>query len=227
MFFFAAGISRSPAIAIAYVMRYLHLAVDDAYRYVKQRRPQISPNFNFLGQLFQYEQILSIPSTTDTPPQMKCVAIESPLNDRRRFVEINGSSNTDHRPNHVPRPKSLFPPMNSLSGRSSLPPPTCLTPKLTRPTNISFENSTVELFNSNCNELQEKQPSETPVSTSVDSIPTSEQTELINTCFPSIVSSEPWAKTPVLDATSETTAPAATTPRTPDVLSSSQELLAV
>lgn len=199
-------------------MRYLHLSVDDAYRYVKQRRPQISPNFNFLGQLSEYERILSIPSTANTVPQMKCIPIESPLNDRRRFVEINGSSNTDYQTNHVPRPKSLFPPMNGLSGRSSLPPPTSFTIKLTRPTNISFENSNVELINSTCNELKDKQPSETPVSTSADTIPTSEQTELINTCFPS---------TPIFDATSEITTTTTTTSTTPDVLSSTQEILAV
>ena len=202
-------------------MRYLHLSVDDAYRYVKQRRTQISPNFNFLGQLSEYERILSIPSTTNTTPPIKCVAIETPLNDRRRFVEINGSSNTNYQTNHVPRPKSLFPPMNGLSSRSSLPPPTCLTPKLTRPTNISFGNSTVELINSTCNELKDKQPSESSVPTSADTIPTSEQTELINTCFLSTLPSETWPTVPVFDATSETTT------RAPDVLSPSQEIFAV
>ncbi|KAL4658320.1 dual specificity protein phosphatase 16-like [Arapaima gigas] len=47
----AAGVSRSPALAVAYVMYRLGLGLDDAYRFVKERRPSISPNFNFLGQL--------------------------------------------------------------------------------------------------------------------------------------------------------------------------------
>ena len=188
---FSAGISRSPAIAIAYVMGYLHLSIDDAYRYVKQRRPQISPNFNFLGQLSEYERILSIPSTANTAPLIKCVAIDSPLNDRRRFVEINGSSNTNFPTNHVPRPKSLFVSMNNLSPRSSLPPPSGLSLKLTRPTNISLGSPSNRLINSTCNDSKDPQSaSETSVSNGADTSPTSEQTELINTCFPSTISSD-------------------------------------
>ena len=52
-----AGISRSPTLAIAYLMKHLCLKSDEAYRYVKERRQTISPNFNFLGQLYEYEKI--------------------------------------------------------------------------------------------------------------------------------------------------------------------------
>ncbi|XP_047144875.1 dual specificity protein phosphatase 16 [Hydra vulgaris] len=52
------GVSRSAAFAIAYVMKHLSLSLDNAYRYVKNKRPTISPNLNFMGQLMQYEEIL-------------------------------------------------------------------------------------------------------------------------------------------------------------------------
>ncbi|PAA66250.1 hypothetical protein BOX15_Mlig006006g1 [Macrostomum lignano] len=53
-----AGISRSPTVAIAYIMQHLGLSQDEAYRFVKARRPSISPNFNFLGQLLEFERLL-------------------------------------------------------------------------------------------------------------------------------------------------------------------------
>ncbi|XP_061567230.1 dual specificity protein phosphatase 8 [Cololabis saira] len=55
----AAGISRSPALAVAYVMYSRDLDLDQAYRFVKERRPSISPNFNFLGQLQHFQGALS------------------------------------------------------------------------------------------------------------------------------------------------------------------------
>ncbi|XP_071357443.1 dual specificity protein phosphatase 8 [Trachinotus anak] len=55
----AAGISRSPALAVAYIMYSLGMDLDQAYRFVKERRPSISPNFNFLGQLQHFQGTLS------------------------------------------------------------------------------------------------------------------------------------------------------------------------
>ncbi|XP_033969542.1 dual specificity protein phosphatase 8 [Trematomus bernacchii] len=55
----AAGISRSPALAVAYIMYSPGMDLDQAYRFVKERRPSISPNFNFLGQLQHFQRTLS------------------------------------------------------------------------------------------------------------------------------------------------------------------------
>lgn len=50
-----AGISRSPALVIAYLMAHSGLSLHDAYRWVKSKRSVISPNFAFLGQLCAFE----------------------------------------------------------------------------------------------------------------------------------------------------------------------------
>lgn len=64
-----AGISRSPSIAIAYVMCHLRMTSDEAYRYIKAKRPSISPNFNFLGQLQEYEKMLKIQNIIAFKPE--------------------------------------------------------------------------------------------------------------------------------------------------------------
>ncbi|KAF5402796.1 hypothetical protein PHET_03933 [Paragonimus heterotremus] len=50
-----AGVSRSPALVIAYLMAHSDLSLCEAYRLVKSKRSVISPNFGFLGQLFEFE----------------------------------------------------------------------------------------------------------------------------------------------------------------------------
>ncbi|NXD11334.1 DUS16 phosphatase, partial [Nothocercus nigrocapillus] len=57
-----AGISRSATIAIAYIMKRMDMSLDEAYRFVKEKRPTISPNFNFLGQLLDFERKIKSPS---------------------------------------------------------------------------------------------------------------------------------------------------------------------
>ncbi|XP_077989327.1 dual specificity protein phosphatase 7-like [Glandiceps talaboti] len=54
-----AGISRSVTVTVAYLMQKLALSLNDAYDYVKKRKANISPNFNFMGQLLDFESTLS------------------------------------------------------------------------------------------------------------------------------------------------------------------------
>ncbi|XP_017590662.1 PREDICTED: dual specificity protein phosphatase 5, partial [Corvus brachyrhynchos] len=65
-----AGISRSPTICMAYLMKTKKLRLDEAFDYIKQRRSLISPNFGFMGQLLQYES--EILSSTPSPPVASC-----------------------------------------------------------------------------------------------------------------------------------------------------------
>lgn len=61
-----AGISRSVTITVAYLMYSLSLSLNDAYDHVKRCKPNISPNFSFMGQLMDYERALRL--ERDTAP---------------------------------------------------------------------------------------------------------------------------------------------------------------
>lgn len=53
-----AGISRSPTIIVAYVMKYLKISFEDAFNLVKETRSTINPNAGFISQLKVYENYL-------------------------------------------------------------------------------------------------------------------------------------------------------------------------
>ena len=59
-----AGVSRSPTIAVAYLMKHYPMAMAEAYKFVKTRRSIISPNLNFMGQLWEFEQGLRMEPTS-------------------------------------------------------------------------------------------------------------------------------------------------------------------
>ncbi|XP_059535668.1 dual specificity protein phosphatase 5-like [Myotis daubentonii] len=63
-----AGISRSPTICMAYLMKTRQFRLKDAFDYIKQRSV-VSPNFGFMGQLLQYE--------TDILPSMPTPQVPS------------------------------------------------------------------------------------------------------------------------------------------------------
>lgn len=72
-----AGISRSATIAIAYIMKRMDMSLDEAYRFVKEKRPTISPNFNFLGQLLDFEKKIKNQSgQTGTLSKLKLLHME-------------------------------------------------------------------------------------------------------------------------------------------------------
>lgn len=161
--FLVAGISRSPALAVAYIMRHLNLPADDAYRYIKVRRSHISPNFNFLGQLYEYERSLtSTIKATTTSPMVKCLTSGQSLNDRRRFLQVEGSSSLKREHNNdqpkgpsrpkgfnfdlinTRRPQTLLSPSSGLaklSVASPQPQHSSLPPKLLRPNSITLKRS--------------------------------------------------------------------------------------
>ncbi|CDW58394.1 dual specificity protein phosphatase 16 [Trichuris trichiura] len=54
-----AGYSRSPTFVVAYLMQQKKMSLHEAYRFVKQKRPCVSPNINFWGQLVEFERMLN------------------------------------------------------------------------------------------------------------------------------------------------------------------------
>ena len=52
------GISRSASFIIAYLVKYNKITVDNALKFLQQKRSQVKPNKGFMDQLYLYEQYL-------------------------------------------------------------------------------------------------------------------------------------------------------------------------
>ncbi|KAM7399962.1 hypothetical protein PAMA_004583 [Pampus argenteus] len=70
-----AGMSRSPALVMAYLMRYQGVTLRQAHRWVQESRPYVRLNTGFWDQLLQYERRLYGKNTVrvavpeETPPR--------------------------------------------------------------------------------------------------------------------------------------------------------------
>ena len=50
------GVSRSPSIVAAYLIKYFGFDLNTALNFIRKKRPQINPNEGFMQQLKKYEQ---------------------------------------------------------------------------------------------------------------------------------------------------------------------------
>ncbi|XP_030387121.1 dual specificity protein phosphatase Mpk3 [Scaptodrosophila lebanonensis] len=65
-----AGVSRSVTVTLAYLMQTRALSLNDAFKLVHARKPDISPNFHFMRQLESFESQLRLnPSPSDCNSQ--------------------------------------------------------------------------------------------------------------------------------------------------------------
>jgi Dual specificity phosphatase, catalytic domain len=53
-----AGISRSVTVTVAYLMYFMSMSLEDAFDHLRRIRPNIAPNFSFMGQLLDFEKAL-------------------------------------------------------------------------------------------------------------------------------------------------------------------------
>jgi len=95
-----AGISRSVTVTVAYLMSSLSLSLNDAYDFVKRCKHNISPNFNFMGQLLDFERTLQ-----NSGSPFECTCKDSPchcLVTKTYFSSPMATSSTSSSPSPLP-----------------------------------------------------------------------------------------------------------------------------
>lgn len=87
-----AGISRSVTVTVAYLMQKMNLSLNDAYDFVKRKKSNISPNFNFMGQLLDFERTLGLSSPCDNRAPSEQLYFSTPTN--RNLFPLNTLEST-------------------------------------------------------------------------------------------------------------------------------------
>lgn len=101
-----AGVSRSATVCIAYVMKHMQMDLTKSYDFVKQKRPCISPNLHFMGQLLEFEKQLTGKDKATTTPEkveeMECTDSSSPTDNavttplKTTVIDFSGSVESAH-----------------------------------------------------------------------------------------------------------------------------------
>ena len=82
-----AGVSRSVTVTIAYLISALNMTLNEAYDFVKQRKPSVNPNLNFMGQLLEFERQLRTPQTPSSTTST--LSSDSSLDSEVEVVDLN------------------------------------------------------------------------------------------------------------------------------------------
>ena len=71
----SAGISRSPTLVLAYMIKRHHLTLDEAFDKMRQLRPIVDPNVSFILQLRDWEK--SLLTSTESSEDHSCTSTAS------------------------------------------------------------------------------------------------------------------------------------------------------